>query len=104
MPSQISKKIKTFSDEELQTKIRRGRAWLIAHSQDKVISMGETYDPERWEKNLQLYEVLSDEASIRGYSESSCWSFNMGKLTFDQLTAEEKWLSLKGDKYLSTKS
>lgn len=104
MPSQISKKIAELDDNDLRSKIRRGRAWLIVHSQDTVKRIGESYDPERWDKNLNLYEMLVDQAEERGFSETDCWSFDVDNLSKQNLTTEERYLKLKGDKYLTNKA
>jgi hypothetical protein len=91
MTSLISK-VQALSDHDLKSRIRRGRAWLIAHSQDKVGEIGTKYEPDRWEKNLEVYEALADEAQVRSFSETDCWEYEKDTLPFESLSTEEKWL------------
>lgn len=67
---------------ELKRRIRRGYYWLKVHSMN-------VSDPERFQKNLSLYEKLVDEANELGISEQDCLNFEKTQLIIDSLTNEE---------------
>jgi hypothetical protein len=67
---------------ELKRRIRRGYYWLKVHS----INVS---DPDRFQKNLTLYEKLVDQATELGISEQDCLNFEKTQLIIDGLTDEE---------------
>lgn len=81
-----------ISNEDIQRKLRRGRAWLTVHGKHYVDLLGWRYEVERWQNNLAVYNAYLAEAKGRGITEMQALAFEHEMLTADVMTLEKVYL------------
>lgn len=85
-----------LTNQELKEKIAKGKVWLQAHEMESESNPpnalnGETYNLVLWEKNLNIYCALIDEAQKRDVCEKGAWLEMARAIFHDSNGRVSKW-------------